>query len=170
MEQILFYAFGIIAVLGALCVVLFSSPVSSAISLVVTLFALACLYALMGAHFVAAMQILLYAGAIMVLFLFVIMLLHRGEQVHPRKLGLTFAGVVGLIAAAYLALIMMVRLLALRAPEAAAIDANFGTLKPIGRLLFSTYLVPFEVTSFLLLVAVVGVVLLSKGLHPGGRG
>ncbi|MDO8644370.1 MAG: NADH-quinone oxidoreductase subunit J, partial [bacterium] len=140
MEMIFFTIFGLITLVGALFVVSFSNTLSSALSLIVSLFGLACLFALLQAHFVAAMQILLYAGAIMVLFLFVIMLLRRGRL--ERKQKLSFMGLIGILLTAYLAVLLTLRMVGLSKEGAAPVVEGYGTLPEVGRHLFSSYLVP----------------------------
>ena len=145
---------------AALMVVLHRNPVYSALGLVGTLFLLAMYFIGLDAHLVGFLQIIVYAGAIVVLFLFVIMLLNL--QVEPRTFaapGLIVAGAVGgaLLAA-------MVAGAILRAPAFAmpAVDATWGHTEPIAEQLFTAYLLPFELTSVLLLVAVVGAVVLGR--------
>ncbi len=144
------------------------NPVSSALWLVVTLFALAGLFVLLDAQFIAVLQVLVYAGAIMVLFLFVIMLLNIGRATRSDIKGAWGLGVGVLLAG-----LMMVQLLALRfgAPPRqltlppgamARAAAEQGMVAAVAGPLFSTYLVPFEITSILLLAALVGAVVLAK--------
>ena len=106
MELIFFYVFAVVAVVSAILVVSFRNTLSCAIALVASFFAIACLYALLQAHFLAAMQVLVYAGAIMVLFIFVIMLLNLGRE-ELLKIRMSFAGVVGILLGAYLASILL---------------------------------------------------------------
>jgi NADH-quinone oxidoreductase subunit J len=164
MSLVFFYVFAVLTVLSAIAVIAFRNTLSSAFALVLTLFGVACLYALLEAHFLAAMQVLVYAGAVMVLFLFVIMLMNLGREAI-LKIKMSFAGVVGILIGGYLATILVLRLAGLSNPlETApqASDASFGTIQDVGRLMFSEYLVPFELASFLLLVAIVGVVVLAR--------
>ncbi len=162
MQDLLFYIFAGLAVVCALLVVAnpFSrNPVTSAMFLVLTIGALAGLFVLLHAFFLAAVQILVYAGAVMVLFLFVVMLLNvREEERRPlRKLGLV-AGVItaGAIVAALLAGLDRAGAGAAPKPEIE------GGARELGRLLFTQYLLPFEIISLLLLVGMVGVVFLSR--------
>ena len=165
---IIFWGFAGLAVVSALACITRRSPVASALWLVATLFALAALFVLLDAQFIAVLQVLVYAGAIMVLFLFVIMLLNLGRA-GPSDL----KGPVGLGVGVLLAGLMLVQLLALRhggpapalalAPGAMArAAAEQGMVPAVARPLFSTYLVPFEITSVLLLAALVGAVVLAK--------
>ncbi|RIK59566.1 NADH-quinone oxidoreductase subunit J, partial [candidate division KSB1 bacterium] len=170
--EILFYAFAVLAVVSALAMVLHRNPVYSAIFLIVTLFALAGFFVLLNAPFVAAVHIIVYAGAIMVLFLFVIMLLNlkRDPAREARKITRRFIGI-ALVAALLLEISALIGAAyytaANGAPAAgntlAGLDAGFtGSTPEIGRALFTTYLLPFEVASLLLLVAMIGAVVLAK--------
>jgi NADH-quinone oxidoreductase subunit J len=167
--QLHFYLFGLIAIGAALAFVTRKSPVAAALWLVNTMFALAALYVMMDAHFIGAIQVLVYAGAIMVVFLFVVMLLNLG---HPEELsdmrgkwGRILAGLVGL---ALLAQVMAMARSAtpsslVQAPDAAAIalrDKN--AVGMIAEPLFTEHLLAFELTSLVLLVAIVGAVVLGK--------
>ncbi len=160
MSLVFFYVFAVLTVLSAIAVISFRNTLSSAFALVLTLFGVACLYALLEAHFLAAMQVLVYAGAVMVLFLFVIMLMNLGRG-EILKIKMSFAGVVGILIGGYLATILVLRLSYLSEPFSASAE-DFGTIKDVGRLMFSEYLVPFELASFLLLIAIVGVVVLAR--------
>ena len=151
---------------GALCVTR-RSPVASALWLVVTMFSLAVLFVVLDAQFIAVLQVLVYAGAVMVLFLFVIMLLNLG-----RGAGQDRKGVVGLTVGAVLAGILFVQLRFLwnAAPPAliqvpnamAQLQQQHGMVGSVAGPLYDAYLVPFEITSVLLLAAVVGAVVLAK--------
>jgi NADH-quinone oxidoreductase subunit J len=160
-EQVLFFVFAIPLMVAAAGVIVARSPVYAAMNLVAAFFFLACIYVLLSAHLLAAMQILVYAGAVMVLFLFVIMLLslgHEGLEQEKQKGmqllgGLGAVGLVALVAAA-------TREVADR--EMAVVAPDFGTVKAVGRVLFTQYLLPFEATSILLLVAIVGAVVVAK--------
>ena len=165
---IIFWAFAGLAVGSALACITRRSPVASALWLVVTLFALAALFVLLDAQFIAVLQVLVYAGAIMVLFLFVIMLLNLGRA-GPTDL----KGPLGLIVGVLLAGGLLVQLLGLRqaAPAPGLVlapgvlartAAEQGMVPAVARPLFGTYLVPFEITSILLLAAMVGAVVLAK--------
>ena len=227
-EQILFIVFAILAVGSAICVIAFKNPIHSALALVLTFFSLAGLFISLGAYFVAAVQIIVYAGAIMVLFLFVIMLLnlgrlHAARQINKAKV---FAVIVGIILAAEAIYIgikvydstavslsqggseavgaaitaeQLDRIAALEStyhldraeinsayvPEIAeqkhtvetltASEANqlieklqgeMGRPDRIGTVLFTKFLLPFEVTSLILLAALIGVIVLVKREDP----
>jgi len=161
MEQAVFYVFAAIALGSSLAMVVQRNPVAAAMNLVLTMFSLAALFVLLQAHFLAVIQLLVYAGAVMVLFLFVIMFLNLTEdQMMPgRRSILHVAGVALAIYALF-----QLRALIQRTPPVSAkpVDAAFGTTKAIGRLLFSDYLLPFEITSVLILAAIVGAVVLAK--------
>jgi NADH-quinone oxidoreductase subunit J len=168
MTVIAFWAFAGIAIGSAFLCITRKSPVASALWLVNTLFNLAAIYVLLDAHFIAAVQVLVYAGAIMVLFLFVIMLLNLGRP-GPSDMqgpwGRIVAGIVGLV--------LLGELIALRfaLPPAelvlppgtvAGTVAARGAVRAVAQPLFQGYLVPFEITSVLLLAAIVGAVVLAK--------
>ena len=165
---IIFWAFAGLAMASALLCITRRNPVASALWLVVTLFSLAALFVLLDAQFIAVLQLLVYAGAIMVLFLFVIMLLNLGRA-GPSDM----KGPLGLGVAVLLAGFMLVQLLRMHpggggstpahAPSAMArAAAEQGMIPAVARPLFSVYLVPFEITSVLLLAAIVGAVVLAK--------
>ena len=164
-----FYFFGIVAVASAIAFVTRKSPVAAALWLVNVMFSLAAMYVLLDAHFIGAMQVLVYAGAIMVVFLFVIMLLNLGHaDTLADARGMWWklaAGFVGLALLAQVFALTRVRLPeALVLPEGAVADqvARTGAIAPIADAMFNEYLLAFEVTSVLLLAAVVGAVVLGK--------
>ena len=163
-----FWIFGVIAMGSGLLCITRKSPVASALWLVVTLFALAAMYVLLDAQFIAALQVLVYAGAIMVLFLFVIMLLNLGRP-GPTDI----KGPLGLLIAAVLAgtLLFQLRVLSSAAPPEAiqlppgtiaALQQRQGMVGAVAGPLFDAYLIPFEIASLLLLAAIVGAVVLAK--------
>lgn len=162
MDVILFLIFAIIAVVCAINVVVQTHPISSAISLVGVMGSLAILYLLLGAEFIAAAQVIVYAGAVMVLFVFVIMLLNAGSEVKQgRSLMVQLLGVPLLIAFLGLVAYFVQRLF----PRDAAVHfGGFtgGSPLNIGRALFTTYLLPFEITSLLVLIAIVGAIVLAR--------
>jgi NADH-quinone oxidoreductase subunit J len=164
MQDALFYTFAFLTLVFGFLVIAnpFSrSPVTSAMFLVLTIVSLAGLFVLLHAFFLAAVQVLVYAGAVMVLFLFVIMLLDL--KVEDRRKIKTLGVVGGLISAGAILVIFLSSLLK---PEAqlGAVQSPVveGGTVPLAKLLFTQYLLPFEIVSVLLLVAMVGVVLLSK--------
>jgi NADH-quinone oxidoreductase subunit J len=163
MENLLFYLFAALTLLCGLLVVAnpFSrNPVTSAMFLVLTIVSMAGLFVLLHAFFLAAVQVLVYAGAVMVLFLFVIMLLDLKEE-QRRKFN-AFGKATGILAVGAIAAIFARSILG--SPPAAAPGPPLleGATQPLGRMLFTEYLLPFEILSVLLLVAMVGVILLSK--------
>jgi NADH-quinone oxidoreductase subunit J len=161
MDVILFLLFAIIAVVCAINVVVQTHPISSALSLVGVMGSLAVLYLLLGAEFIAAAQIIVYAGAVMVLFIFVIMLLNAGaEAKRGRSLMASLLGVPLLVAMLGLLAYFVQRFF----PGAGVHFGGFtgGTAKDVGRALFTTYLLPFEITSLLILIAIIGAVVLAR--------
>ena len=164
-----FYLFGFIAVISALLFVTRKSPVAAALWLVNTMFCLAALYVMLDAQFIGAIQVLVYAGAIMVVFLFVIMLLNLGQAgtvTDARGLGwkLTAGAVSVAMLAQIFALTRAKTPINLTLPQgfAARQVEQTGAIAPIAGPLFNEYLLAFEVTSVLLLAAVVGAVILGK--------
>jgi NADH-quinone oxidoreductase subunit J len=164
----LFWIFGGMAMAGGLLCITRKSPVVSALWLVVTLFALAAMYVLLDAQFIAALQVLVYAGAIMVLFLFVIMLLNLGRPGPTDIKGPVGVGIAALLGGT---LLLQLRVLGHAAPPAgiqlpegamATVQQQQGLVGAVARPLFDTYLIPFEITSVLLLAAIVGAVVLAK--------
>ncbi len=174
MVDILFYVFAAVAIGSAFGVVTARTPVGSLLFMVATLASLAGVYVLLEAHFIAAVQIIVYAGAIMVLFLFVIMLLNLGHE-YRRDLQGGVAAVLSFMIVGTLAGLLArqfrgeVALDAVSAPGGQAIDAaliRHGAVGAIGQSLFTDYLVPFEITGILLLVAIVGALVLAKRKVP----
>jgi len=170
MVAILFYVFAAVAIGSALGVVLGRTPVGSLLFMVATLASLAGVYVLLEAHFIAAVQIIVYAGAIMVIFLFVIMLLNLGHE-YRRDLQGGAAAVLSFIVVGALAGLLARRfqgegaLDVVGGPGGQAIDAaliEHGAVGAIAQPLFTTYVVPFEITGILLLVAIVGALVLAK--------
>ena len=161
LTDLLFYILaGLTLAFGFLCVAnpVSRNPVTSAMFLVLTIISMAGLFVLLHAFFLAAVQVLVYAGAVMVLFLFVIMLLNlKEEELRKIKKFSLAAGSLAVLSIACLLIRTIVRNGAL-APTALV----EGLTKPLGKILFSAYVLPFEVMSLLLLVAMVGVILLSK--------
>lgn len=164
MHPALFFIFGAIAVAGAVNLLVQRTPIFSALSLVAVMGALAVLYLLLGAEFIAFVQVLVYAGAIMVLFVFVIMLLNaqQPESSHRSRVArlvgipvvvLLFMEVAGVFAAAY-------------ANTPVGFSGRIITVQAIGDALFHQYLLPFEVTSVLFLVGIIGAVLLAARQEP----
>lgn len=161
METMTFYLLGGWTVLTALLMVTRRNPIASALWLVVCFFGFAALFVTLSAHFIGVIQVLLYAGAIMVLFIFVIMLLNLGPEELKRRT-LRFPVFLGGIVAVYLLVLLGLSLLKSQTLGFVPLDSDFGYVSPVGRLLFTRYLVPFELTSVLLLIAIVGSVVMGK--------
>ena len=157
-ETVSFYAFTTLLLAAALSVVLNRQPIYNVLSLLVVMFCLAALFVMLGAYFIAALQILLYAGAVLVLFLFVVMLLNLEPESLARMRAFTLRGV-GTVTAAFL-FVCLARIIA-SVGEPGGGEAA-GTVEAVGRALFSTYLLPFELTSFIILAAIIGAVTLAK--------
>ncbi|MFM7735681.1 MAG: NADH-quinone oxidoreductase subunit J [Alphaproteobacteria bacterium] len=154
-----FWIFAILSVISAVTTILHRNPIYSALSLVATLFLIAGMFVLLDAHLVAFLQVIVYAGAIMVLFLFVIMLLSAGDEVRLEGRRALRLGVVA--AAAVLAFELGSVVVAKRGDDA-ALPAGFGSTEALAERLFSRWALPFEITSLLLMVAVVGAVVLAR--------
>ena len=159
MEAVLFILFGAIAVCGAIMVVTRKHPMASALYLILTLFAVAALFVLRQAHFLAAIQVIIYAGAVVVLFIFVIMLINVPEDRLPVERATTMR-VLGVLAAGFF--ILESAVLARRFWMPTGPVAEVGTVEAVGRALFTDYLLAFEITSVLLLAAVIGAIALAK--------
>ncbi|HUI75268.1 MAG TPA: NADH-quinone oxidoreductase subunit J [Candidatus Acidoferrum sp.] len=158
---IIFFVLAAVAVLGAMSLIIQKHPIHSALSLIVVMVALAGLYLLMGAEFVAAVQIIVYGGAIMVLFVFVIMLLNAEaeERTDFSKLA-KFAGL-----PLTLALLGVLAAVMVRAGPGVANAAHPGALadtRSLSTMLFTNFVYPFELTSFLILVAILGAMVLAQ--------
>ncbi|RKG84579.1 NADH-quinone oxidoreductase subunit J family protein [Corallococcus terminator] len=162
-ELVLFGVFAVMTLVSAGLVITARSPINSAMSLVSTFFFLAGIYVLLWAHTVAVMQVLVYAGAIMVLFLFVIMLLNLGDAAHRGRPTVTRilggASAFGLLAVLAVTLGRTNAIPANLGPQA---QATFGTMASVGQSIFTAWLLPFEAVSLLLLVAMVGAVVVAK--------
>jgi len=163
-DALIFGLAGLTSIICCILVVTQKSPVRAVLFLIMAFFAQAVLFVQLSAVFVAALQIIVYAGAIMVLFLFIIMLLNLrrdsfGADKHPFQ---KFAAVVlGIALIAEIALVTYKT--AFDSPaKIAEIPADFGSVQSIGELLFTKYLLPFEATSFLLMAAILGAVVLAK--------
>lgn len=164
MELVIFLITAIVLLITAILVVVQRNPVASALFLIAALCAQAILYLLLKAPFLAVIQIIVYAGAIMVLFLFVIMLLNlRKDEFVPEKrkvqrfFGILFAVIL------FIEIGALVKLSITGLPQTSGItNPDFGSVHQVGQLLFTDYLFPFEVTSVLLLVAIVGAIVMAK--------
>lgn len=166
MHLILFIIFAGLCLAGALNLLLQKHPINSALSLVVVMTSLAVLYLLLGAEFLAAAQIIVYAGAIMVLFIFVIMLLNAGREERTRgsksAIALGFPAVTAILA--------VIATVILKAQGLGSVSLHDGitSTEELSRVLFHELLLPFEVTSVLILIAILGAVALAR--HGNGEG
>ncbi len=161
MELLFFYTFASLAVAGALTMVTRKSPLTGAFALVLTLASVAGLFAMLHAEFIFIVQILLYAGAIMVLVIFTIMLLNlTPEELKEPPVGKLKGALIVVLALGGLG--GFIRVLRTLPSEVGAVEDSFGNIESVGELMLTSYLYPLEVISVLLLVAVVGVVLLAK--------
>ena len=155
----IFLILAAVAVAGAVSLILQRHPIHSALSLIVVMVALAGLYLLQGAEFIAAVQIIVYAGAIMVLFIFVIMLLNAGEEERTNLSSMArFVGVpLGVVFLAEVAYSIWRATSRLNAPAVTAVST-----RDLSSLLFRDYVFPFELTSFLILIALLGALVLAR--------
>ncbi|MEX0599227.1 MAG: NADH-quinone oxidoreductase subunit J, partial [Rhodothermales bacterium] len=164
LAQILFLFVAVVAIAAGIGLIVSRSPVSSALWLVLNLFCIAVLYVTMNAQFIGVIQILVYAGAIMVLFLFVIMLLNLSAlpdlQLVDWKIGVAF--LLGMAVLAQLVYVVAASLDVLPVPSSPEMAAESGSAATIGRELFTTYALPLEVVGVLLLAATIGAVMLAK--------
>ena len=168
MAELLFYVLSIVTVVGAISVVVAKSPMMSVIALLVAFFSLAVIYLLAGFQFMAAIQVMVYVGAIMVLFLYVIMLLNLSEigqaaeadlgffRGRQASLGAVLAGAITLVA------LFAVQRGAVRAPDPLAVEHGLDSIEAIALALFGRYFLPFEAAGILLLVTMVAVIALAK--------
>ena len=160
-QLLIFFVLAALAVMGAVSLILQKHPIHSALSLIVVMVALAGLYLLMGAEFVAAVQIIVYGGAIMVLFVFVIMLLNAGIEEHTSLSN--FAGPPGLLLVVALAGFVAATIArSTGTVQAAGQTGAMSSTKGISSMLFRDFVYPFELTSFLILVAIMGAVVLAQ--------
>lgn len=172
MDLYLFALFASLATLGAIGVVTLRNPVYAALALATVFVSLAALYVMLSAPFIAVAQVMIYAGAILILFLFVIMMLSPDTErgVGPLRFQRLGAWLFGIVLAAELGAVVGTAVLS-STPGTFTPDqiAKVGDTQAVGALLFSDFLLPFEITSLLLLVAIVGVVVLTKRPKTGDR-
>ena len=171
--MVLFGITAVCALAGGAGVIVSRRPVHSALGLLLVLLSLAVDYLLLGAQFIAAAQVVIYAGAIVVLFVFIIMLLpeagERSERLGPGAFaGLWGAGGPVVVVLAALLAASLVALVARSYGPAAALPPSFGTVQDVGRALFGRYLLPFEAASLVLLAGMIGAVALGRRLGPRG--
>jgi len=161
LDVLLFYVFGALAVGAALAMVAnVRNTVAAAMSLVITMISLGGIYVLLAAHLIAVVQLLVYAGAIVVLFVFVVMLLNLQGEEYPPARGL-FLKVLGVVVGGWV-LVRFLGALGPHLPETRSPDAELGSYANLGWALYTDYLLAFEATSLLLLAAIVGAVILAK--------
>ncbi len=162
LTQYIFWFLSFVALMSALNVVFSKNPVYSVLSLIITFFAIAGHYLLLSAQFLAAVHIIVYAGAIMVLFLYVIMMLNLNNETEPKKK--VYVRAIAVIAAGMLMVTMVGAIKGAEATSLVVQNPGIGKVEELGKLLFSQdkFLLPFEVSSILFLSAMVGSVYLSK--------
>ena len=158
--SILFWVLSVMAVGCALGVILSRNPVNSVLFLILTFFAISGHYILMNAQFLAIVNVIVYAGAIMVLFLFVIMLMNLNADVEPQKGQMV--QLAGVISGGVLFLIILAALKTASAQQIEAQSTDIGLIGNLGKVLFQKYVLPFEISSVLFLSAMIGAVVLSR--------
>jgi NADH-quinone oxidoreductase subunit J len=166
MHLILFFLFAGFCLAGAINLLLQTHPINSALSLIVVMTSLAVLYLLLGAEFLAAAQVIVYAGAIMVLFTFVVMLLNAGRE--ERTLGSKAAARLGFPAITVLFAVLATMILHAHDLASASLNDDITSTQDLSRVLFHELLLPFEVTSVLVLIAILGAVALARAGHGDG--
>jgi NADH-quinone oxidoreductase subunit J len=157
----LFIAFAVLSVLGAMGLILFRHPMNGAMSLVVTMISLAGLYALLSAKLIFVLQLIVYAGAIMSLILFIIMFLNIQDSDLPEETGRLYYLLGGIIVIMPIAFFLIKIVKSLPDSETTIVGNGFGGVKEVGLVLFQDWLLPFEIVSILLLVALIGAVVLA---------
>jgi len=162
LHTILFLIFAVVCVGGAINLLVQKAPIASALSLILVMSSLALIYLLLGAEFVAVVQVIIYAGAIMVLFVFTIMLLNAGQEERLPNAGKAamLLGIPGLIIGG--AAVYWVVTHSSVGGTRVALGQLYGSAPSLGRLLFREFLLPFEVTSVLILIAIMGAVVLAR--------
>ncbi|RAI98494.1 NADH-quinone oxidoreductase subunit J [Chitinophaga skermanii] len=160
LQLILFILLSAVAIISALGVVFSKNPVSSVLCLIVTFIAIAGHYILLNAQFLAVVHIIVYTGAIMVLFLFVIMLMNLNADIEPQKRNwMKYAGV---ISGGVMFLVLLAAVRDANMPALSTTSTDIGLIENLGKTLFTTYVVPFEISSILFLSAMVGAVIIGK--------
>ena len=160
--QVLFWFLSVVAIFSALMVITSKNPVYSVLWLIVTFFSISGHYILLNAQFLAIVNIIVYAGAIMVLFLFVIMLMNLNKETEPQKN--RWLKMAGAVAGGCLLLVLVAALkdTDIKQQQALVNGGSIGLIKSLGKELFTTYVVPFEISSILFLSAMVGAVVIGK--------
>jgi NADH-quinone oxidoreductase subunit J len=162
-EAVLFWGFGGAAVIMGLLVITFRNPVHSAMALIVNLLCVAALFAMLDAHFMAAMQVLVYAGAILVLFLFVIMLLNlKPDELEKPLKYLPVGKTLGVLLVGWVIIKLIAQFSGMGGGSFVEVSADYGTIETVGSLIFGRFLLPFEAISVVLLAAVLGSVAIAK--------
>lgn len=164
METLFFLIISLVTIVSAILVITCKNPINSALSLILTFFCLATYYVMLDAPFLAAVQVMVYAGAIMVLIVFTIMLLNiRVDATKKHAHMIIFGCIIGFATLINTAFIVFKSRVALpNGPYSSDVIKQVGHTELIGREMFTTFLLPFEITSILLLVAIVGAVILAK--------
>jgi len=161
--EILFFFLSALAIFSAIMVLISKNPIHSVLWLVAVFFAISGHYILLNAQFLAIVNMIVYAGAIMVLFLFVVMLMNLNAETEPQKnLWMKLAGVIsgGCLLMVFVSLVRQAT--DLHAKKAMTSTGDIGLIKNLGKLLFSEYVVPFEITSVLFLSAMIGAIVIGK--------
>ena len=158
--EILFWILSVVALVSALLVITSKNPVYSVLSLIVTFFCISGHYILLNAQFLAIVNIIVYAGAIMVLFLFVIMLMNLNKDTEPQKN--KWLKLAGAVAGGTLLLVMVAALRSTEERMTQMGSGDIGLIQNLGKVLFTDYVVPFEIASILFLSAMVGAVVIGK--------
>ena len=160
----MFYVFSGVAITAATLMILNSSPVTAVLNMIVVMFCLAGLFVLLHAHFIAVIQVLVYAGAIMVLFMFIVMLLNLRDNVltEKRRKGNLLLNAVAILLAVGGFVKLFMNLTSSGLDRPATVPEDFGTTAMVAESLFTRYLLPFEIASVLLLVSIIGAVVLAR--------
>jgi len=166
---VVFYLFAILSVIAAVFTISFVNPVKSAISMIFCLFCIACVYFTLSAAFVGIVQILVYAGAIMVLFLFVVLLLEKRDYENSTEDNINAAKIVSVLTAASLFTALTIAIGANGSAAFPPASDGFGSIKVLGSAIFQKYLFAFEALSVLILVAIAGVTLLASKKTAGDK-
>ena len=168
MNLAIFILFGLLCLGGALNLLLQRHPINSALSLIVVMSSLSVLYLLLGAEFLAVAQIIVYSGAVMVLFVFVVMLLNAGRE--ERTLGSRAARAIGFPAVVAVLAVLATVIRHTQGLDTTALEQGITPTVELSRVLFRDLLLPFEVTSVLILIAILGAVALARQGHGDGDG
>ncbi len=162
MDQILFFIVAFLAIASAVYFVFAKNPMYAILSLIVTMFSIAGMYILLNAQFLGIVQIIVYTGAIMVLFLYILMMLNLNKEDESKKANVPkFIGIIS-VCILFVGMLGAYRGLSGKTTVADNIDYSVGLTKNLGRLLFNEYVLPFELASILILAGIVGAVLIGK--------